>query len=406
MKNGSISYLWITAFISLSIACAAPAACAAAVAAEESGDVVSGDATGDAFDALIKKYQDILLKETPENAMPTRTAAETSVALPPNIPAPVQLPSRYPAGGGSVPAAEDAGYEDPKAAAFERKLEKLDGVPPIRPIDKAAITLAESYDSAKNAPKPNIDDGGRINFFYGTMNPRIVCRPLRLTDIELEPGEQITNVHVSDPVRWSVSGSWSGAGETLVTHVIVKPQLPDISANLLVHTDRRTYSIDLVSTAEGRFMPYVGFIYPEVPGPTKAANEESWKNLDARYKAIEKERTLEEGRQMKALDPANIYLNYAIKVTAGNKKVPWKPTAAYDIDGKTYIVMPPAMGVTEAPVMFVKQGNSDKLVNYRVEGNVYIVDRLFNTGVMVAGKDRVAIIRKNPVGTDGGEPGK
>jgi type IV secretion system protein VirB9 len=317
---------------------------------------------------------------------------------------PVQLPSRYPAGGRSVPADKDAEYEDPKAAAFERKLEKLDGVPPIRPIDRAAITLAESYDSARNAPKPNID-GGRINFFYGTMNPRIVCRPLRLTDIELEPGEQITNVHVSDPVRWSVSGSWSGAGDTLVTHVIVKPQLPDISANLLVHTDRRTYSIDLVSTAEGRFMPYVGFVYPEVPSLMKAANDESWKELDARYKAAEKEKGLEEGRRAKALDPANIYLDYTIKVTAGNKKVPWKPTAAYDIAGKTYIVMPAAMGVTEAPALFVKQGNRDKLVNYRVEGSVYIVDRLFDTGVMVAGRDRVAIIRKTPVGMDGGSPG-
>jgi type IV secretion system protein VirB9 len=400
MKSISASYLQRFVHVSLFAVflTAAPVSVAAAATSEVSGGIVSADSeiaaiaaagessgnvlSSDAFDLLIQRYQQIL-GESADGGTAEEEAGgsiDGAVHLPPREPFPALGP-----------------LEDPKSAAFDRKLETIDGVPPIRPIDRKAIDLAESYDSARNAPDPNISSG-RINFFYGTMNPRIICRPLRLTDIELEPGEQISNVHISDPVRWSVSGSWSGPNDSLVTHVLLKPQLPDISANLLIHTDRRTYSIDLVSVVEGQFMPYVGFIFPEVPSRMRAENEASWRSLSARYQTIESEREQERQQYANMIDPAKIYFDYTIKVTAGDKKVSWKPTAAYDVNGKTYITMPEAMNVTEAPALFIKQGQREKLVNYRVDGNLYIVDRLFNTGVMVVGKDRVAIIRKTPVG--------
>jgi type IV secretion system protein VirB9 len=352
--------------------------------AAASDAAAAGVISDDAFNTLLQKYEYLLSQD---NAVLPREQV-------------VQLPPRY----ADNPGADDASEEELKAAAeFDRLLEQVDSMPPIRPVDKAAIKLAETYDSARNAPKPNIVDNGRINFNYGTMTPRIVCRPLRLTDIELEPGEEIKNVHISDSIRWSVSGSWSGAGENLVSHIILKPLLPEISANLIVHTDKRVYNFDLLSVASEQFMSYVGFIYPETLNPERdAADAESWKNLAEQYKLAERAKTLarnQENEQMSGMvNPEDIYTAYTIKVTKGNKKVPWKPISAYDARGKTYIVMSKNMKVTEAPALFVKEGSREKLVNYRVDGNIYIVDRLFDVGVLVIGQDRVAVLRQTPVG--------
>ncbi|GHV45412.1 hypothetical protein FACS1894204_04490 [Synergistales bacterium] len=304
-----------------------------------------------------------------------------------------------------LPGAESEGYEkiinveDRDSVIFNQKLQAIEKAPPMRPIDNIAVKLADAYDEANGAPKPYMQENGRINYYFGTMHPRIVCKPLRLTDIELEPGEVVRNVHISDSVRWTVSGASSGSDKNLVTHVILKPQLPDIAANLLIHTDRRTYSLDLVSVAAGQFMTFVGFVYPETPTHQKAADAESWQALLAQYKRaddIKISKTKPAEQDARAVDPENIYADYNIKVVQG-KNIAWKPESVYDSNGKTYILMPAKMQVTEAPVMYIKANGREKLVNYRVEGNLYIVDRLFDIGILAIGKDRVALYRKIPV---------
>jgi type IV secretion system protein VirB9 len=344
------------------------------------GNYANSDAS---FDALIEQYRDILkLEDNPLGSLPVQL---------PNREVEIQRDEK----GNPIVEVEDA-----DAAAFDAKMKEIDKVPPARPVDEDALRLARTYYSAKSAPKPIITGNGRLDFYYGTMTPRVVCRPLRLTDIELEAGEQVKNVNISDSARWSVSGAWSGSPGSLITHVIVKPQLPDIAANLLIHTDRRTYSIELVSVAEGEFMPFVGFIYPDVALEMKANDDTSWKNLFSQYEAEEKmlaQRTVVE-QNARTVDPADIYVDYTIKVTRGPSTLPWKPKSAYDANGKTYIVMPETMKLTEAPIFFIKQGKKEKLTNYRVLKNIYIIDRLFDLGILTVGKDRVAIYRKSPVG--------
>jgi type IV secretion system protein VirB9 len=250
---------------------------------------------------------------------------------------------------------------------------------------------------------PYIQENGRINFYFGTINPRIVCKPLRLTNIELEPGEAVKNIHISDTSRWIVSSAQSGADDELTTHIIVKPQIPDIAANMLIHTDKRTYSVELVAVTNGQFMPFVGFVYPEVPGKVKAADAESWQNLLAAYRRAddimaappEAEITAEK-LGARGIDPADVYAKYTIKIIQG-KNIPWKPLAAYDARGHTYVVMPDLMQVTESPAFFIKESGREKLTNYRVDGNTYIVDRLFDIGILQIGSNRVAIYRNDKV---------
>jgi type IV secretion system protein VirB9 len=375
-------------FLAFSAALAIPAARAAETSEGFTLEPEVGFRDSNAsFDAIVNQYRDILgWGDNPLDGMPAQL---------PGRQAEIQRDSE------GNPVVE---IEDPESAAFDEKMKAIDKVPPARPIDEDALRLARSYHNAASAPKPYLTGNGRINFYYGTMTPRVVCRPLRLTDIELAPGEQIKNVHISDSARWSVSGAWSGSPGSLVTHIIVKPQLPDIAANLLLHTDRRTYSLELVSVAEGEYMPFVGFIYPEEAIESKAAEDTSWKNLFAQYEAEDRmlARTMTAAatgeQNARMVDPADIYTDYTVKVTRGPNTLPWKPKSVYDANGKTYVVMPDTMKLTEAPIFFIKQGSREKLTNYRVAKNVYIIDRLFDLGIMTVGRDRVAIYRKTPVG--------
>jgi type IV secretion system protein VirB9 len=50
---------------------------------------------------------------------------------------------------------------------------------------------------------------------------------------------------------------------------------------------------------------------------------------------------------------------------------------------------------TEAPVFFVKDKRGLNLVNYRVKGDYYIIDRLFDQGEFRCGKDDVVTIKKD-----------
>lgn len=43
---------------------------------------------------------------------------------------------------------------------------------------------------------------GKIVFLFGEVQPSVVCSPLQVCDIELEPGEIVRDVLVGDSVRW------------------------------------------------------------------------------------------------------------------------------------------------------------------------------------------------------------
>jgi type IV secretion system protein VirB9 len=95
-------------------------------------------------------------------------------------------------------------------------------------------------------------------------------------------------------------------------------------------------------------------------------------------------------------------LNFSYEVT-GNAA--WKPVRVYNNGTKSIIQMPAAMAQTEAPTLLVvrKDGGwfTDAemvMVNYRVQGDRYIVDTVFDKALLVAGvgssQDRITITRE------------
>jgi type IV secretion system protein VirB9 len=74
---------------------------------------------------------------------------------------------------------------------------------------------------------------------------------------------------------------------------------------------------------------------------------------------------------------------------------------------KTFIQMSAGATVREAPVLVVVGANGPEMVNYRVKGDLYIVDRLFERGALILGvgkrQRRADIVRGTYRGKDAGK---
>src|SRR6185503_12155315 len=83
----------------------------------------------------------------------------------------------------------------------------------------------------------------------------------QVTDIALEPGEKLVSVSAGDTVRWVVGDTSSGEGRDAIVHILVKPIGADLDTNLVITTDRRTYHLEMHSSA-ATYMASVSWTYP------------------------------------------------------------------------------------------------------------------------------------------------
>lgn len=204
---------------------------------------------------------------------------------------------------------------------------------------------------------------------------QIYAAPGQITDIALEPGEQLTGsgpLAAGDTVRWIVADTESGNGDARRVHIMVKPTRPAIETNLVVNTDRRTYLIELRSR-EKPYMPSVAWFYPE--------------DRSNRARAVPPTPMIPDVTQRR----------YRYVIEGDNP--PWRPVNAYDDGRKVYIEFSPGIGQGEMPPLFViGQDGKPELVNYRVYRNTLIADRLFAAGELRLGgekQQRVRIVRND-----------
>lgn len=293
--------------------------------------------------------------------------------------------------GGQASAA-DTNYDNPQevsqalnAILEERnisKYEELDRVPALRQYDELALKAFAEAEKAVNVPPPFAGKQGYVMFPYGAITPRIICRPYRVSDIALEPGEEILGIHAGDTVRWLFAPSVSMQGNLKVSHIIVKPSMPNISTNLMVHTDRRAYQLNLISTEKEAYTPGIAFTYPNT-------------DLNATFGAYQAQATISQkindnSPVNRTVDPNlnNIYTGYQI---VSKNTVDWRPLAVFDDGVKTYIRMPSQ--ISEAPALYISLDGRATLVNYRVKESYYIVDRLFDRAYLQVAKKQVVIKR-------------
>jgi type IV secretion system protein VirB9 len=215
---------------------------------------------------------------------------------------------------------------------------------------------------------------------------RLETAPGRVSDIVLQPGETLISVAAGDTARWVIGDTSSGAGPARRTHILIKPARAGLRTNLVIATDRRVYRLDLESGA--RAMARIAWTYPR--GELLA--------LERRRAAAEAAAPVAAGI---AVDRLNF--NYAIE----GDRPPWRPVRAFDDGVRVFIEFPPAMAGGEAPPLFVI-GSSGKaeLVNYRLRGHYYIVDRLFSVAELRLGEKHQKVVRIERSGGHSGRRGR
>ena len=212
---------------------------------------------------------------------------------------------------------------------------------------------------------------------------RLYAAPEQVSDIALQVGETLTAVSAGDTVRWVIGDTTSGTGEAKRVHVLVKPFAPALKTNLVITTDRRTYHLALEST-EKTSMAALSWNYPQ----------DQMLVLKRQNQQAEAVAPIANGVALE-----NLRFRYGIS----GDMPPWRPVRAFDDGAKVYIEFPARIDQGEAPPLFVVGPDGDsQLVNYRVRGNYYIVDRLFAAAELRIGNDPQRVVRI--ARTDGSRP--
>jgi type IV secretion system protein TrbG len=201
---------------------------------------------------------------------------------------------------------------------------------------------------------------------------RLYAAPGQVTDIALQPGETLSAISAGDTVRWTVGDTTSGAGAARQVHVMVKPFAAGLTTNLVILTDRRTYHLELAST-EHVAMAALSWSYPDdALVAAKTAEEQGPPMIDS------------------GLQIDDLKFRYAVS----GDNPPWKPVRVFDDGRHVYIQFPDRIDRGEVPPLFVVgQDGQSELVNYRMHGVFYVVDRLFSVAELRLGQDPQQVVR-------------
>lgn len=244
--------------------------------------------------------------------------------------------------------------------------------PPVAASTKA-VTAAGREKGAEQMPTMVLGPAAVVPYAENAIY-HVYTAPERVTDIVLQPGEILGAVASGDTARWAIGDTSSGAGADKRSHVLIKPFAAGLTTNLVITTDRRTYHLTVSSNA-GLPMSSLSWTYPQ----------------DALIALTKAQAATAAATPVAAgLDVDSLYFDYAI---SGDLPA-WRPLRAFDDGRQTFIEFPPALVVGEAPPLFLVDGNNDaQLVNYRLRGRYYVVDRLFDVAELRLGAKRQAIVR-------------
>jgi type IV secretion system protein TrbG len=312
----------------------------------------------------------LLLASVSLGACPTWKPPEISYDTPrqavlePSPPKPVQvveLPKLLPLPGQLKPRPKGK-TAPPEPADPRMRVEQANGAARVQPTRAGYINAVQVYPFSDSA-------------LY-----QVYAAPGEVTDIALEAGERLVGsgpVAAGDTVRWVIGDTESGTGPTKRVHILVKPTRPDLVTNLIINTDRRTYHLELRS-AEKTYMASVSWAYPQ-----------------DQLIALRRQNTAADAAAPVAAGVNIDALNFRYRIEGDNPA--WRPLRAFDDGRQVFIEFPRGIGQGEMPPLWVigAKGGAE-LVNYRVQGNHLIADRLFAAAELRLGGDpqkKVRIVR-------------
>ena len=226
--------------------------------------------------------------------------------------------------------------------------------PCIEEATTGEVTVKQSLTEAVQTPE--YWQGGMIEYDYDeTFSYQVFTQPLRITDIKLQPGETVLGRPVTgDTTRWIIASGVSSAEGEETQHVYLKPIRAGLETTLIINTNRRRYYLVLQSYTDV-YMMGVRWNYPQESLPASFPGKPG-----SRYP---------EGP---GINLANLHSDYIITYPKKNPPV-WLPERVYDDGAKTYILLPAAVLTDVMPALSGKNG---EVLNFRVQGNTLVLDRL------------------------------
>lgn len=292
---------------------------------------------------------------------PTPAESATAEVPPPARPVEyVAVPTPLPLPGQLKPVPDQRDPADPRA-----RVAAANGAARVEPSSQGWVNAVQVYPFSEGA-------------LY-----QVYAAPGQVTDIALEPGEQLTGpgpVAAGDTVRWVIGDTVSGNGPDARVHILLKPVRAGLGTNLVINTDRRTYHVELSSAAR----TYMASV--------------SWTYAQDRLIALKRQATSAAVAPPAATAPlaALDALNFQYRID-GDRPA-WRPLRAFDDGRQVMIEFAPTVASAELPPLWVLGDKGEaQLVNYRVAGRYMVVDRLFDVAELRLGakrQQRVRIVRE------------
>ncbi len=257
----------------------------------------------------------------------------------------------------------------------------LPATPSLPRRDMTGVHAAElARVRATNVAMPNnyINAVAMYDFVPGQVY-HVYTSPDFVTTVALRPGEKLISKIAGDTTRWTIGDTTTGDDAAPSTLVVLKPVRAGLHTNIVLATNQRVYFLDVESRPGNQYQNAISWNYPQ----------EELTGMLAKVGHIN-----QQARETELTAVAIENLNYAYDVSTESGSTPdWMPKEVFDDGKKTYINFPENIGTTEAPPLFIRGGDGQAdLVNYRVKGHFYIVDRLFDHAELRVGKDPQTIV--------------
>ncbi len=192
----------------------------------------------------------------------------------------------------------------------------------------------------------------------------IFFTPANVTDIRLEAGENLINTVIGNPNGWIFDQITATENGNSYVHVLLRPVAVNNQSDCLIATDRRVYYLRLISTVQTAQMgvrwyyPYSGY------NPYNITSNQTTQGLTGGVVSSSTQTATGFAKSVQDLN-----FNYKIEGDAS-----WKPLRAYSDRERTYIQFANEfVANSETPVVYLKQGNEESLVNFTLKGITYVI---------------------------------
>ena len=253
----------------------------------------------------------------------------------------------------------------------------------------AAASLLVSYPaSAELIATPLRGDTRLVEFQFDPDNTFLVLsKPRAVTHLQFAADEQIMSVAAGDTSNWEITPTKNRK------NLFLKPKFEDLETSLTVLTDKRPYQFVLKSTTDGKkWYQRVSWVYSSQVvlefDPAAASDAEEAASAAAGGNQGPGASTpAVRGEGPAGINPGAMRFSYRIE---GDAK--FRPEIVFDDGRFTYFRMP--ADLQEQPALFaVIEGNDFSLVNYTVNGNFIVAQRLLDNAVLKLGKPEVRVTR-------------